>query len=135
MRNSLHKKCATELCERVCKNPNQVYCWEHYAIPITAERGRYRKKPKELQAFRDKIKLMYESGLSTPEIGRRVGKDHTTILFHLGKIGVKTRKPNPSPLIFKATERHDQFGRPLGRSYTELFENQYGRKPKKDFYD
>lgn len=38
----------------------------------------------------------------------------------LGEWVVPKKKSNPSPIIFKAEERKDQLGRPLGRSYKQL---------------
>lgn len=96
--------------------------------------------PEQMPEYVAKIKKLYLEGRSSVEIGLIMGKDHTTILRHLGTLARK--KPHPKepipkePVQYKSrippvkTSKTDSLGRPINRSYKELVINQYGRVPK-----
>lgn len=50
-----------------------------------------RPRPKSTPDEIDRMVELYESGLSMPVIGRRLGRHHTTVLYHLRKRGVEIR--------------------------------------------
>ena len=54
-----------------------------------------REKTGNGSAYIQKILLLYQQNITSVEIGKHFGKDHTTILYHLRRMGIPTGIKRP----------------------------------------
>jgi hypothetical protein len=73
------------------------------------------EKQKKIKSFTKKAKKLRAKGYSLSQIGRMLGKDHTTVMYHIGKTGIIKLRRKKSDYIRKHIPVNEK-----GRNYKDM---------------